>query len=716
MRSTRTLPPLLAPPRSFDRVARQSRITALSLAFGLLAASATCFAAQSQSGAAGAELSISLSDSSEWIDRDSALRLDLDRALDPTEGRLAVLLDVTDITELFAVEGTSLTYRPDLLPLPTGRHELKVFRINAQGAWIELANLPIAVRRVAGVEQIEGGVALNIQGTSQFDGGGTPQAPETFDRGGLSLDFTGSLARRGWTGRANVSTLGTTERNEALRFGERGENADLYDLSSFLFRLEKEATFFELGHVSYGQHRHLISGFSGRGLNFGIDLGRGGSLTAGAMSGQSIVGFDQILGFDDSQNRVLTLGYGVDFIATRPGALRLDLDFVDATRLPFGSFNQGVVNDSEENEGWGVRFGASTKNQRLSLRAGFARSDFRNPEDPFLSQGFDLVPVEAEERDAQFADLDIALVQGKQLKENWDFSLNLGLRYERVDPQYRTVTAYTQADIEQTAADLTATVGAISAQVGHQRSEDNIDEIESILKTKTRRSNANVSLPLPMLFGGEPRIWLPSLTLGYDRTHQFATGQPINSDFNATNHLPDQVNVNHIANLDWQGNRWQFGYSFNTSDQDNRQPGREANDFQNTSHALRLSLAPHQKFDLGFEVSRDRAESLAASRIDQNDREGVNFLWRPTQRFSLSGNHSLTETTDDPRTMRIEATVSNAEAAYRFDWRPQAKHGGSAQLYLRWANQEIDSADTVFDLSFFQDEWTLTAGLNLSLR
>ncbi|REJ73867.1 MAG: hypothetical protein DWQ36_03345 [Acidobacteria bacterium] len=684
----------------------------------LLLAIALCLpaAAQEEATSSAASITVTVADPEEWIDRDTALRLELDRAPEVEEGRIAVLLGVTDITELFEARDAALVYRPELLPLPAGRSELKVYLVGPAGAWTELATLPIAVRRAAGIEELQGDFALNLQGTSQFDSGGEPQAPETFDRGGWTFDLGGGASRGGWNARANLSTIGTTEQVEALRFAERGENADRFDLASFLVRVERDLTFFELGHVSYGQHRHLISGFSARGLSFAIDLGRGGTILGGAMSGRSLVGFDRFIGFDDSDNRVLTVGYGVELIAKRPGALRLDLDFLDGTRTQFSGFNQGEVGDREENEGWGVRIGTSTPNQRLSLRAGFARSEFVNPEDPFLSQGVDLVPVLPEERDALYADLDIALVQGRQLAENWPFSLNLGVRHERVDPQYRSVGAYVQSDIEQTSSDLSATLGAIAAQVGHQRSEDNIDDIPSILKTKTRRSNANVAVPLPMLFGAEPRPWLPSLTLGYDRTHQFATGQPIDSGFNATNHLPDQVNVNHLASLDWQGNRWQFGYSFNASDQDNRQPGREDADFENVSHGLRLSLAPHQKLDLGLEYSRDRAESLDVGRTDENERVGFNFLWRPIQRFSLSGNHSLTETTDDPRTMRVEATVSNAEAAYRFDWRPQAKHGGSAQLYLRWANQEIDSADTVFDTSFFQDEWTLTAGFNLSLR
>lgn len=694
----------------------RERSQALSLVLAFLAAG---LLAQEAPLEAPAGIEVTFERNGEWVDRNEELRLQLSELPTPEQGRLAVLIDQTDLTDLFRVDGTTLVYRPEVLPLPGGKHEIILYLTTPDGSWTELWRSALQVRRVAGIETVGGQARIDLEGTAQFDTGGNPadQRQDTFETGSAQFDLGGSLERRGWKLSGQLNVVGQSEIENALRFGELGDDADRVDLSAYSVRLEKNRTQLELGHVFFGEHRHLASGFASRGLRAGFPLGQRGDVQLVAVNGSNIVGWNNPLGLSRSEHQVLAGALGIELLGQRPGGLRLGLDYLDGSRLPLSDFNQGAVNDAEENDGWGARLAGSTPGQRLTFQLGYARSAFRNPFDPTLAQGFDVVPVDEEERSARYAQVDVALIQNRQLTELVALGLHLSLRHERVDPQYRTVAAFLQSDLEQNGVDLNLTLGAFSAQLGHQRSQDNLDDIPSILKTKTRRSHANFSIPLASLLSPQqPHPWLPAVGLMFDRTHQFGANQPINSGFSTTNHIPDQMNANDSLSIDWSGNRWRFGVGANYSDQDNRQPGRENNDFTNASYSLRLGLTPHQQVDLSLDWSRDRAYSTSDDRIDRNERLGLNLLWRPTDRLTVSALYSLTETENEPNTSNSESTTLNVEVAQRFDWRARAKHGGGGQLFLRYAEQDFESIDRLFGFDVLTDSWTLNAGFNLNFR
>src|SRR5690606_17423531 len=198
------------------------------------------------------------------------------------------------------------------------------------------------------------------------------------------------------------------------------------------------------------------------------------------------------------------------------------------------------------------------------------------------------------ERDARYADLYLDLVQNRMVGKH-AASLSLALRHERVDPQYRTVAAAVQSDIDQNVVEMTGFLGPLQVQLGHSRSEDNLDDIPSVLTTRTRRSNAGVGLALGGLFenAGGAATGLPVRGYNFDRVHQFGTGVPVNSGFSES-HVPDHIGERHGVNLNWQGNAWTFGYRVEFSEQDNRQPGRESADFEHRVHGANLSLSLYE--------------------------------------------------------------------------------------------------------------------------
>ena len=656
--------------------------------------------------------------STEWIDQDTALTIELSRPLTPEEGRIVILLGTTDLTDLFRVEGTTYTYLADRLPLPSGEHELVVHRVSAQDEWVAFWRDTVKVRTRSGFEERRTTFGVDLQGSSQFGTSGDPadEVPPTETTATGRFSLQSAVSRGGWRLEASANVLGVSEIEEALRFAERAEQADRFDLADYNVRLSNDRQRAELGHVYYGSSRHLISSFSSRGLVLASPLGNWGTLRGAALNGSSIVGWSNPVGLSRSEHRVWSVGLGVEALPSRPGALRLDLDVLDASVLPLADFNQGVVNDAEENDGWSARLASSLLSGRVEVSAGYTRSEYRNPEDPLLFQGADVVAVDAEERSARHLDVDIALLRNIAFGEDQFTDLQLSLRHERIDPQYRTVGTFVQADREQNGADLIGSFGPVSMQVGHSRSEDNLDEIPSILKTKTRSTQFNFGLPLAMIFDERPRPWLPSAQLGFQRTAQRAQGQPIDGDFDSASHLPDQVSLDQFATLDWQGSRWQFGLSWNLSDQDNRQLGRDQDDFENESLGARVSLAPHDRLDVSVEWSESEARSLADGREELNQRWGLDTLWRITEAMSFSARYAMDESEDAPRTSTNESTNLDLEWSLRFAWREARTHGGSAQLFLRYSDQDFESEDQVFMFRFARDSQTIRAGFNLSFR
>ena len=649
-----------------------------------------------------------------WLRRDEPIELELDRQPAAGEGRLAVLVGTADLTDLFRTSERGLIYRPDLLPLPAGEREVEVYLVSPQGEWREVARLPLRVLQRGGFERSESTPRLDLQSLALFDrdleGGETGFRDATGQ-----LDFRGAVARRGWGVRGGLNVVGVTEISQALRFGERGDAAPKADLSSYTLSLERGRRRFELGHVTFGASRHLIQGFGSRGATVSLPLGSAGEFGFGAMSGTSIVGWDNILGLAENDHQVLAGRLGFELLPGRPGAVRFEGTLLDGTLLPRSDFTQAEVTDREENRGWSLLLSTRAWADRFRAEGGYGESAYHNPFDPLLAQGDALVPVEEETRGARYLDLALDLLRNRAVTDRLPLSLTLGYRHERVDPLYRSVASFVQADVESDGVDLTASLGPVSAQVGWSDAEDNLDDIPSILKTKTRRRGGNLAIPLGQLGGGDDggRRGLPLLTYAVDRTHQFGAGIPVDSGFSAS-HVPDQVSLNHAGGLEWQGNRWRLGYRLGQSDQDNRQPGRERADFTNLIHGIALGHAPHRRLDLNFDLSSEKASNQELDEMARTERYGVGFVLRVTEWLTLTGGASRTEGETEPVARESEATIADLQAAFRLRLVGGERHGIAAQPYVRYAYQDTASRDLQFGFASDVDSWSINSGISLS--
>lgn len=655
----------------------------------------------------------------EWLSSDLAIELLVSPPLDPAAGSLAVFLGETDLTSLFQATPEKLTYRPTAPRLPAGESELVVHFITPDDEWQEIARFPIRVLTRGGFEKAALDPKLDLGNEGQVAEDHSPEENrpprETFQDVTANTGFTTVHARNGWTVQSQLNVVGVSRREKALRFGEEGEDAPKFDLSDYRVDVEKGIARASLGHVSFGGNRHLIDGFGSRGGTLALRLGSRVDLTAALLHGTSIVGWSHFTGIDRRQHRMGGATLGLEAFPSRPGALRLEAAALTGSILPLTGFTQGAVNDAEESRGWGLRLVAATPGQRGRIEAGYSRNRFDNPEDPLLSQGSELVEVRATTRGGRYLEASYDVVPAWSITPSVQGRLGVAYRHERVDPLYRTIGAFVQADRSNHVVEIQGGVGELSLQLSHQRTRDNLDDVPSILITRGRDYTASLSVPVAFVFGQRSRpFWLPFMSYRWQRTHQKGDGVPDNSGTSPT-FVPDQVSAVHGLGLDWQGGRWRASYRIDRSSQDNRQPEREQADNTNRAQGLSLSFAPFPSLDTSLDVSFERAENKEIDRIDRTRRVGMSADWRLTTSTSLGARWSLTDGEDDQHLRENRASDLSAQAIQRLDVLRIAGRPLPGQAYFRFGRQTSRFLDQEFEVDDSRRAWTANTGLNLTV-
>ena len=662
---------------------------------------------------------------------ETPLEIRLNRALTAAEGRLALLVGVSDLTDLCAVLDQGLRYAA--LPLPVGETQLTVYLVAPGGEWRELVQFPLRV--VASAEPVA--VAHEARPSATATGNGDAPPPEAqaaaspapptplaqparkygFDKldwlPALNLGlksqfaeahfpttnrpqrarFTDATLQAGWRGemqrgtfslRNNFDFIGSSFQNEALRFGLLGAQAPNVDLANYQMQLQFGVSKLTAGHLSYGPHRHLVRDLSSRGFTFNLSLTKRLELTLTALNSSSIVGWSNFFGVQESRHRLLGGTFSYEFSAKRPGALRLEAGVLDAWAKPLSSFNQGNITDAERSRGWTARVLAKDKTQRLRLDAGFTRSLFVNVEDPLLLRGTKVAPARASTRNARFANLSINLLkefsfvaakpQAEQSEPGKKLNLTLNYRHERVDPLYRSIgAANTPPDRNNNQAELVGTFGALSFSVSHTNFYDNLRGIRSILRTQSKRDAATVNLPLAMWFKATDEkkqrllAWLPRIGYTLDRLHAAAAFAPIGGGFDNPSTLPNQANTNQTFIAEWQFEKLRATYQFNRSLQDNRQIGRALADLRNRVSVLIVGWMVSPKLDLNFELNDENAHNGETARTDRTLRYGFNMNWRVTTRQTFNLAFTTIGAGDLARTSRSRNLDFNGQWSYRLN-------------------------------------------------
>ena len=656
-------------------------------------------------------------DTGHWLAPDAAIELRLSRALESGEGRIAVFVGLVDLTPLFTVTEDRLSYRRGPVPFPSGEHEMVVYSVSPNGGWQEIGRVPLRVLRPGGFERAELRPRLALNGKGQVLEGHSPAAnrpprPE-FQDFSLNLGLQSHHVREGWTVRTQSNFLGVTNRQEALRFGERADQAPRFDLSDYLVTIEHGSAAISAGNLSYGSHRHIISGFEGRGVSTVLRAGTAVSLTLAGMSGSKLVGWSNPLGLGVDQHRLFGATLGLEPYPSRPGLLRLEVSWFNGNVLPQTGFSQGAVIEAEHSRSAGVRLSVGDPSRRIALEAGYARTRFTNPSVPTLAQGDTLVPVEPVTRGARYLDLTYNLLRSLRLTPSVSANLAVSVRHERVDPLYRSVAApQAQADLEQNGLQLTGAVGALSVQVTHTRGRDNLAGIPTILTTLSRSTALNLAVPLGSLGGSRQRPWLPLLSYGFARVHQFGDSVPTLGGFTPT-FVPDQVSTNHTLSASWQATQWRVHYQLNRSSQDNRQAGRERADLVNLTNNLSVGASPKPAFDITVDAALERTENREFSQQNSTWRLGTQLTWRLTRMNALVAGVSRTRTVDDPRTAEQSNTEVQLELSQRLNLFRAGSGRSQGQLFLRYARLLADRRAPL-GAKDLRRNWSLNTGFTLS--
>lgn len=650
------------------------------------------------------------------------VRLQLDRPLEPGEGRVAVLLAGTDVTGLLEMEGpTVLVYRPTVEGLPRGESELRVFLVRGEdAAWAEMARLPLRVQVAPGVDRAGFDPRISVSGGGPLASGAFPLVPQ--DARARYQDFTGQLDLKaelvGGTTTFGVegNLQGVSRREDALRFRDLEGGAPRLDLARYGVRVGAPGVSLELGHISRGNHPDLLRSFAARGVQLRVEPARGLDLSVAALQGSGTVGWSPVLGLRDAGHRLLTAQVGAELIPGHPGGLRLEGVVLDGSRLPRQSFGRGEIRDAETSQGVGLRVAGTSPGRRLRGEVTLARSRYENPADPTVAPEVVSLATPDVTRSALRGDAGLVLVERATLPGGLTGSLQVGYRWGRVDPLFRTIGTFVRPDIEERIWEVQGGLGPMSVRYTLDRSVDNLDRIPSILRTRTARNSVQVTLPLQRLGGGgsgKGAAFLPAVTYQFNQTHQFGDNIPVDAAFDPT-HIPDQMNDIHNLGLDWQGRRVRAGLRGGYSFQDNRQPGRQNDDFRNVTTAVTLGVSPGDRVDLHADVSLEEAQNRGQDRRDRTGGVNLGLTARPGWDTGLRLTFAPTRTRDAEGLRERSSTSLSAELSKRFRL-GGAGSPGTGSAFLRFDRRSASRVDRPLELEDRSHSWNLTSGLTLSL-
>jgi hypothetical protein len=436
-----------------------------------------------------------------------------------------------------------------------------------------------------------------------------------------------------------------------------------------------------------------------------------------AMNGTSIVGYGNFFGLGKRRHQLIAATLGLEFLPKRPGGFRLESSAMQGWFQPVSGFNQGSVNDAERSKGIGFRVLATDASQRFRLETGFTRSQFFNPADALLNQGQQTLDVRPLWRNARYLDTAYDLFKDFAITKEKKLNLTVNFKHERVDPLFKSLGASTQADKIQNEFLVNGSLGEVTAQYAHQRFNDNLAGIPSILKSNTRLHTLSVSVPMASLFGTpeKPARLLPTASYNFNRTYQFGAAIPVNGGFEFDlASIPDQISTNQGVSADWQFEKWKLGYRFNRSFQNNRQAGNADADLSNMTNGFTVGITPAPTIDLNVDFNADSAGDKLARATNRTWSVAPNVNWRMNQKMSIAATMSFALAGDAAETKRNQNASFDIQYSYQFARERDRWRKVAGQFNIRYSNQYSSARDFVADLNDLRKNQTLFAQFSLT--
>jgi len=471
-----------------------------------------------------------------------------------------------------------------------------------------------------------------------------------------------------------------------------------------------------LGSLRLDAQRHLVSNLARRGLLFTQRVGSWGDLSLAAASGRRVVGFSNFTGLQDPKQFLATSRLGLNLVEQSFLRLRAEGSYLYGQQRPLNAFNRGQVTDNESSRGFALRLQGDALEQRLRFDAGFSRSRFDNGKDRQLQGGFDVISVKAVTDDAHYANLEVDILRNYPVGNRFA-SLSLLGGHERVAPLYRSIGAFVNPDRQAQFFEARADLGGVPVGVIARWSRDNLDREAAILTTRQRELLARIELPLSSLF---PTLHygsaLPSLSYAFGRVQQRARAR--DTAVFAPSAIPDQQNLNHDVAATWFGTNWSFAYRYSNRFQDNRQLGRERDDFRNQRHGIDATLEPWRPLQLRAGYGLSFQDNVATALRTRTHDIQAGIRWQVFERWQVSLDGSRNWDRDSRDTRRSLASTARAQLTHDFDfasWGLTAtRDNPRARVFLRWTRQSNRLEESAFAFRQSSRLWILSLGLSVS--
>jgi hypothetical protein len=552
---------------------------------------------------------------------------------------------------------------------------------------------------------------------SNFPTEGRPETRATF----TDFNLTGSIKTEAKVGNvtneSNFDFAGSTFKEKTLQFGTLARKAPDVDLASYLMNFTIGKAKFSLGHTSFGNNRHLVNSFSSRGLSVNIPINKYFDVTGGIENGTSLVGVRNFLGMSQIRHQVQGATLGIELFPKRANAMRLEITGFNGYLQALNGVSEGRVVDAERSRGFGLRFITSDKTERFKLEAGYALSRFFNAADTTLDPDGNAVAIPAVIRSAYYLDSTYQLFKDVKVTKTKNLNVSVGFKYEYVEPLYRSLGASASADKVSQDYSMDASIGEITFQAGHARSNDNLANVPSILKSLTRSNRFAVALPLAALIGRSesPSPFLPRLGYSIDQTHNFGAGIPVNGGFEidpAT--IPDLVNTNQTASSTWQFKKFNLGYTYSRSCADNRQAANENNDQIGWVHGVTVGINPMETlaFNVGF--SLDSQQNFELNQINRTKTLNLGTTWQPFKRATFTGELSQTLAGDAARTSLARNVNYSGQFAYSFSLEKSRFKKFGMQAFVRFADAFVRNRNFVDISNTLTRTKIMTAGITMN--
>jgi hypothetical protein len=702
----------------------------------------------------------------EWIARDAPLEVTLGRLPDASEGRIAMFLGHVDLTGRLETEGARLLYRPGSSgpPFDGGPAELGLFLVTPDGEWKILASRPVRVLYEGGFKEAQIEPRLDVSVEAQLtehhsDDRGSPLRNK-FLRTTLGAGLrTRHVLADDTIIRTNGSVVASNFQEGALRFETEGKSAPRIDLADYLVELERGDGLLQLGHFEFGDHRHLLDRVPTRGVRLGLQLHDRVDVEVGAFSGNRPVGFDNLAGVDQRDNRIYAGRLGIDLVRREDSSLRLEATWLSGRVSTREDFNEASLRDVESSHAWGFRLLGDGLSGRVRTDLSFARSTFDNPRDDRLRLlGIPNVETDTVTQNARYGEAAIDLLRSYPLTATRPVTWTVFASHEQIDPQFKSLGAFTFSDTRTNLIGTYLEVGGVSLFAQKSFTTDNLDNLDNLLKTKRRDTRVSVILPLATLIGGydRPWPWLPTVTWDFDRVHDLADNFPVGAGFSDPTQLPDQVTIRHDTGLTWNFARGAVDYRYSTIDQDFRvlawnpfflvfdqgafrecvavdrslcpaldpalrATAERARDLSEKVHSLAFSLEPHEQIFIGGGVSWARGESRRArsdgslGHLEHRTLSvdlAIDWNFRPEWTLSTSG--LWLRDTDSRDLAKLRSTVFDVQLARQFTWEVAGQRF-PARVFARlnWSSTRLDDAFQA--VRSRPAQWALVIGFNLSL-